>query len=223
MTRNEVESYQTVLNILTVTERCIRTANNILTSDYPKHALSEVYLDIASWFQSYIINADTLAQQIDGARGVPTPSYTRQQKAVRLAGKAIRNVVAHEGLWIPTLKSGVHAGLGQLTYLGISSDKVISSIDKVYEKRCHISDADSQRQVDAKRYIEDKALSSITRIDRFLVDHIAAVFPPAIGKLEDYISKPSVVENDTYQRSLNLLGLADILKRIKSYNCYPTK
>lgn len=221
------QTYASAFHLLIGMERAIRSANMLLELTEPEDTMSEIYLDAASHIQSYFINTEAVRQTMQSS-SLQYQINDSTQSAIIFIGKAIRNHVAHEGLWLPCFYNEVRAGIGRTQYFGIFSSTLLKSLkntsDKAKEKSPateELTNNNDTRVKAAETYIQNNEVTGVIILKHFVEAHLAAFFPPIIKRIQQFSNTESAKQITRNRLDVSLGTLTDLITRIKSYNCYP--
>ena len=153
--------YFRVLQGILVSLEAVDTVKKIKKPDDTK---SSSYIKAAKELQSYFINAGAIKEVIDTLPQVSSITFSHDQQCRYIVGKAIRNKVAHEGLWTPTFRTAYSlANNWQPTICAFAyeAEDVIEGIRKLYAKRTYGStdkeqrkaQRDKQKLLDAQNFV----------------------------------------------------------------------
>lgn len=221
------QTYACALHLLIGMERAIRSANMLLELTEPEDTMSEVYLDAASHTQSYFINTEAVRQTMQSG-SLQYQINDSTQSAIIFIGKAIRNHVAHEGLWLPSYFCEVRAGIGSTRYFGISSTRLLKSLKNTSEKateksteREELTNNNDAKIKAAETYIQNNEVTGVIILKHFVNAHLTAFFPPIIKRIQKFSNTPLAKKITNNRQVISLGTLSDLIARIKSYKCYP--
>ncbi|MBU1293924.1 MAG: hypothetical protein ACTH58_04595 [Marinomonas foliarum] len=90
------------------------------------HPDNDSYINLSTFIQIYFINSVAL---LDELKLTSTPHFQQTNtKGLSYIGRAIRNIVAHEGLLLPTHTQGGDREKGKFKFFGIPRKKVLKAI-----------------------------------------------------------------------------------------------
>jgi hypothetical protein len=90
---------------------------------------SDSYINLSTFIQIYFINSVAL---LDELKLASTPHFQQTNtKGLSYIGRAIRNIVAHEGLLLPSYTQGGDREKGRFKFFGIPRKKVLKAILKL--------------------------------------------------------------------------------------------
>lgn len=213
--KNWERVHQDCLHLLIGLERIQHTYEQLKSLPQPKDALSEVYLDAAILMQSYFINAQAINEKINSVDGNLLPELSETANSLVIIAKAIRNIVAHEGLWIPTFYSGVHHIRGRFHYFGIEAEKIKSSLSELYSKRKSVKPQEEERLRHAIELICEIEESGVVILMDLIQQHTYEVIPRIIKPIKTLLVKPEIIELENYLHQKKLITLGERIKRVE--------
>lgn len=216
--------YFRVLQGILVSLEAVDTVKEIKKPDDTK---SSSYIKAAKELQSYFINAGAIKEVIDTLPQVSSFTFSHDQQCRYIVGKAIRNKVAHEGLWTPTFRTAYSlANNWQPTICAFAyeTEEVIEAISQIYAKRNYGStekekrkaQRDNQKIFDATSFIELEADAGYLDIIAFTTGHANSLFPAYIRCIEKAYLDCGMQSLSRLRNSLDLTTIDDQLSLLQT-------
>lgn len=193
----------------------------------PQDTKSSSYIKAAKELQSYFINAGAIKEVIDALPKVSSFTFSRDQQCRYIVGKAIRNKVAHEGLWTPTFRTAYSlANNWQPTICAFAyeAEDVIEGIRKLYAKRTYGStdkeqrkaQRDKQKLLDAQNFVQLEADKGYLDIIAFTSGHSDSLFPTYIEHIEQSYVKCKMQALSNMRKNFGLTTIDDQLSLLQT-------
>ncbi|WP_420933180.1 hypothetical protein ACOJR9_11885 [Alteromonas sp. A081] len=180
----------------------------------PQCSKSNSYIKAAKELQSYFINAGAIKEVIDALPQVPSFKLSHSQQCRYIVGKAIRNKVAHQGLWTPTFRKAYSlANNWQPIYaFAYEAEEVTEGISQLYaarkygdtDKEHRKAQRDNQKLLDAKNFVQSKADNGYLDIIAFTSEHADSLFPTYVEHIEQAYMNCKMQSLSSMRRSFDL-------------------
>jgi predicted transcriptional regulator len=211
--------YFRVFQGILVSLEAVEVLKEIERPDTPS---SSSYIKAAKELQSYFINAGAIKEVIDTLPQVSSLAFSHDQQCFYIIGKAIRNKVAHEGLWTPTYRTAyklTNNWQPTTRSFAFTTEEVIKSINQLYAKRQYgatdkeqrKAQRDNQKLLDANSFIQLIDDKGYLDIIAFTSRHAALLFPVYIKLMEQAYRDSKMQSLSTLRSDFNLTTIDDQL------------
>ncbi|WP_394222305.1 hypothetical protein [Alteromonas gracilis] len=191
----------------------------------PDSTNSSSYIKAAKELQSYFINAGAIKEVIDTLPQVNNFTFSHDQQCLYIIGKAIRNKVAHEGLWTPTFRTAyslTNNWKPTICSFAYKTEEIIKGIRQIYAKRKYGTTdkeqrkalRDDQKLLNAKKHIQLIDDNGYLDIIAFTSRHAGSLFPCYIKLVEQAYRDSKMQSLSTLRNGFNLTTIDDQLSLV---------
>jgi hypothetical protein len=170
------EEYMEWLNLLANVDVITDALNTCISIEFPENPISPLYVKFALNLQNYFINSEGMRSKIHKKSPAVNPS--KKLQALSYIARAVRNKVAHEGVWIATPMKGSIYAKGNFSFYAYPKKELIESLNKQkagdsYNKGEKISSR-RQENLDEKYRLSIELLDNDYKSDHFYISKFMA-------------------------------------------------
>lgn len=172
-------------------------SSNLLSIQEPESPDSLNYIHAARDIQSYFINVGSTKELLGKTKGCRNFKFSSEQQSLYLIGKAIRNRVAHEGVWPPMFRNEYTRAEGHV-FSGFvyRTEEILILLSGLLAGRNYSQDEKGLRKQnremnqlnEARTYLNEVGVKGFLRLNEFITHHKSKVVSELIASVENSIN-----------------------------------
>lgn len=221
------ELYMAFFAVLRVCIVAMEASKTLKEVQMPVYSSSKEYLLAAKEIQSYFINIGSIKELLSSLQNVGNFAFKDEQNSLYLLGKAIRNKVAHEGIWLPTHRASykINNQWKKQECFAYSESDIKICLDKVFANRKYPQTDKGERKAirekqqlcNALKYLSEVSDKGYLDIVNFTEKHANELIPEYVKMISKAFEKLNLQHLSELRKELNLATIEEYVDLFKSY------